>query len=46
MLRAPIDTKQIQAAAAEIYRVRSDGQDRTLKGFVCTLTIGIEQQSE
>ena len=27
MLRAPRDTKQILAMAAEIYRVRSDGQD-------------------
>jgi len=27
MLRAPMDAKQIQAMATEIYRVRSDGQD-------------------
>jgi hypothetical protein len=27
MLRAPMDAKQIQAVAAEIYRVRSDELD-------------------
>jgi hypothetical protein len=27
MLRAPLDTKQIQAMAAEIYSVRSDELD-------------------
>jgi hypothetical protein len=27
MLRAPMDTKQIQVVAAEIYSVRSDGQE-------------------
>jgi len=44
MLRAPMDTKQIQVVAAEIYRARSDGQDSDFCGVPVRQAIGYESR--